>query len=301
MYLTAELIPAWVRWLQPDGNKTDWDTAAQELLQKSKDQPETLKQRLIALDSDGQIQASLFISAFQPGVLTFSAPRCRRDESDEVAAEVLRDLIREAVAYARTENARLQCRLPQTAQLSLALAELPALGAQLSHTRVEFMALVSDLPAETGSPLSWQSLQPVGPYTLEQAAEILTAAGQGDPDWDPEDDALELLKSYLSDEALSTAPECVQIAALEGQVAGIVVAQINLLNGWSRITYMGLLPAFRGRGLGKWLHRHGFTMMRNQGGREYHGGTVQGNQAMEALFYSQGCRLTNTLQEWHWD
>ena len=41
---------------------------------------------------------------------------------------------------------------------------------------------------------------------------------------------------------------------------------------------------YRGKGLGKWIHRHGFSMMKAQGGKLYHGGTVTENLAMIKLF-----------------
>ena len=297
MQLNHELIPAWVRWQQPEGSEAGWDEAAERLRRQAAQDPDYLKNRLVALDETGQIQASLFLSMFQPGVLSFGALRC----GPEVAGEVLIELVRQASAHSHSLGARLHCRLPATPQLAPLLAALPALGAHLSHTRLEFWARLADLPEEADSPLDWQAIEPLGPYSLAAAAEILAAAGQGDPDWDPADDPLTLLESYLADEVLTSGPECVQIAHVQGQPAGIVIAQVNLSTAWSRITYMGLLPAFRGQGLGKWIHRRGFAMLRAQGGQEYHGGTVQGNTAMEALFRRHGCQLEHSLQEWHWD
>jgi ribosomal protein S18 acetylase RimI-like enzyme len=78
----------------------------------------------------------------------------------------------------------------------------------------------------------------------------------------------------------------------------IVVAQINPKSGWSRITHMGIIPAFRSRKLGKWVHRHGFEMMRGQGGKLYHGGTVSTNTAMIRLFNQHGCKEYRRMQEW---
>jgi len=78
----------------------------------------------------------------------------------------------------------------------------------------------------------------------------------------------------------------------------IVVAQIDPKSGWSPITHMGIIRAFRGRKLGKWVHRHGFEMMRDQGGKLYHGGTVSTNTAMIRLFNQHGCKEFRTIQEW---
>lgn len=295
MRLTQELIPAWVKWQKPDGSAAELSEAVASLSVRA--EPELLARRLLALDAEGRIEASLSLSLFQPGVLSFASPRGGPD----TAPKVYIGLVEDALATAREQGFRLQCRLPESPAFAPLQARLPMLGARLSHRRVEYWAPLSELPDESGSPLSWQALAPSGPYRLAEAAELLRAAGQGDPDWDPEDDAEALLQAYLADEALTSGPDCVQIGHLDGQPAGIVIAQVNPANGWSRLTYLGLLPAFRGQGLGKWVQRRGFAMLRAQGGREYHGGTVAGNAAMEALFRSQGCRLERVLQEWHWD
>lgn len=297
MQLSLDTISDWITWQYPSSTQSEQQVQADKLRQKALADPEVLKLSFLAQDSMGAIIASLSLHRFQPGVLSFANPRALAD----VLPETLLQLISEALTYSRSIHHRLQGRLSENEQLQAVLAQLSELDGHLSHKRLEFSAPLHILPLETDSPLNWQALEPEGAYSLEQAAEILTAAGQGDPDWHKDDDALELLKAYLSDEALSTGPECVQIAQLQDQPIGIVVAQVNPSNGWSRITYMALLPAFRQQKWGKWLHRHGFAMMREQGGQTYHGGTVQGNHAMTALFYSQGCQLDRVLQEWHWD
>jgi len=97
----------------------------------------------------------------------------------------------------------------------------------------------------------------------------------------------------MADAVLTHAPECIQVSD-----AGIVVAQVNPRTAWSRITYMGVLPAFRGRGLGRWVHRRGFAMLRGQGGVLYHGGTVETNRPMVRLFEAHACRFHRRLEEW---
>ncbi|MBI5630555.1 MAG: GNAT family N-acetyltransferase [Elusimicrobia bacterium] len=177
-------------------------------------------------------------------------------------------------------------------------AELEAKGFKFSNERVEYHLSVSEWPGEVGTPLSWTTASVDGALRLEQAAELLGRAGQGDPDWSPEDDPLQLLKSYLAEGGLYGGLNAVQVGLVDGRPAGVVVAQANPATGWCRITYMGLLPEFRGRGLGRWLHRHGFAMMKGQGGKQYHGGTVSTNAAMIRLFLSQGCQESRRMEEW---
>ena len=95
-------------------------------------------------------------------------------------------------------------------------------------------------------------------------------------------------------------PECFQIGSLEGEDVAFVCAQVAAKDGWSRIAYMGLVPAARGKGLGRWLHRHGFAMIKEQGGKLYHGGTAASNKAMLALFEAHGCREFKRMTEFDW-
>ncbi len=47
-----------------------------------------------------------------------------------------------------------------------------------------------------------------------------------------------------------------------------------------------------------WVHRHGFSMMKNQGGKLYHGGTHADNLAMKKLFEIHGCKVFCEMEEW---
>ena len=64
------------------------------------------------------------------------------------------------------------------------------------------------------------------------------------------------------------------------------------------ITFMGLLPAFRGRGLGRHVHRRGMALLRAQGGTLYHGGTSASNGAMIRLFEQHGCTVFARMVEY---
>ena len=150
--------------------------------------------------------------------------------------------------------------------------------------RAEFKAEVEDLPGEEGSPLAWR-------VAGEEGAAMLRAVAEGDPHGhDQRDDPQRSLGVWLGAPKLRGEPECVQIGSLDGEDVAFVCAQVAPHDGWSRISHMGLVPSARGRGLGKWVHRHGFTMMREQGGKLYHGGTAVANKGMMALFEAHGCR-----------
>ena len=89
---------------------------------------------------------------------------------------------------------------------------------------------------------------------------------------------------------------------LLGFIKNIAVAyihvQINPESGWSRITYLGIIPEFRKQGLGKFVHQHGFKMIKELGGTLYHGGTASTNKAMLSLFNRHNCTEYARMQEW---
>jgi GNAT superfamily N-acetyltransferase len=93
---------------------------------------------------------------------------------------------------------------------------------------------------------------------------------------------------------------CVHIALFEGKPAGLCVVQINPMNGWSRLSFMGLLPAYRGLGLGQWLHRYGFAVMKREEGAVYHGGTDSNNSPMIRLFLKHKVAKCWDMEEWSW-
>lgn len=165
--------------------------------------------------------------------------------------------------------------------------------------RMEFRAQVADLPQEeAGSPFQWISGDQLG---LERLAGIFAQASHGDPHGLREgDDPLEELTQSLEEPGLTSEIRDIHVGYIDGEPAAYIHVQVELESGWSRITYMGLLPGFRGKGLGSRLHRHGFSMMRDFGGAVYHGGTAADNLPMVRLFEKSGCQRFAHLVEWDW-
>jgi hypothetical protein len=298
MNLTEALLPNYLSYIFPD-EPVD---KARSMLDSWQSQIRSGKRQLenyfVKISADKKILAALHLSHFHEATYAIQLPMTVVNDAS-VKSHDIDELIEEACVRLKTLGAkRGEFRLTEKAHLLSVASKLPSLGFKPSHVRVEFRAPIDGLPGEKGSPLSWVSVSEAGPFHLEKAAQILEQAGDGDPDWNSEDNNLELLKSYLADKEFQSTLECVQIGMIENAPAAIVIAQVIPSSGWSRITYMGLIPKFRKQGLGKWIHRHGFEMMRAQGGKLYHGGTVRGNHGMEALFRSHGCKKFRTMQEW---
>jgi ribosomal protein S18 acetylase RimI-like enzyme len=248
--------------------------------------------------ADGRVRAALHVQRFHEGAFFIPLPAPNLKDAT-VSPEHVATLLSEALVRLRELGAsRAEFRLTETAHLAPLSVRLPELGFRAGHARIEFEAPVTSLPSDEGSPLTWHAVSGSGPWTLEAATRILERAGVGDPDWNADDDNSGLLKSYLDDRDFASTLDCVQLGLIGDEPAAIVVAQVIPTDGWSRITYMGVLPEFRGRGFGAWVHRHGFAMMRAQGGKHYQGGTVRGNARMVALFRRHGCQELRTMQEW---
>jgi GNAT superfamily N-acetyltransferase len=175
-----------------------------------------------------------------------------------------------------------------------------ALGFVRVSERIEFDAEVALLPDDAGSPLTWTTLPDLTSDSLHHASALLERAGEGDPDWNDDDDAFELLTGYLADPALNGGPDCVAVGTLGDSPAAIVVAQVNPISRIGRLTYLGVVPESRSHGLGAWVHRHGFAMLRAQGAERYRGGTLKSNYRMLRLFSRHGCKEWRRLEEWVW-
>lgn len=162
--------------------------------------------------------------------------------------------------------------------------------------RIEYQQKVDLLPINEKSPLSWKTVNNLN-WTSEQIANFTELVFDGDPSIDPNERPDDFIQDWLKHEELTCGKDCISIGFYNGQAVSLVVAQVNKQSGWSRISYMGALPEYRKIGLGKWIHRQGFQMMKDQGGVLYHGGTHVENFAMRRLFESHGCNFFCEMEE----
>lgn len=244
----------------------------------------------------GEIEGTLCCLKFQENVFGLGNVKIAAGRSD---AEVFGGLAEEAIAHCRALGAsRVLARWISGSHPESRKEILVRLGFAPGPRRIEFRRDITGLPSDEGTPFQWRPAGELTDSEYERLGAVLKAAGEGDPDFHPHDDAVELLKGYMQERGLNSGPGCVHLGTIDGQLAAIVVAQVQPSDGWSRITYMGMLPAFRGRGLGTWVHRHGFQMMRGQGGKLYHGGTLAENKRMIRLFEDHGCPVYREMQEW---
>lgn len=170
-------------------------------------------------------------------------------------------------------------------------------GLKKISERVEFQCDISLLPHESGSPLQWKTAKVLG-WDSEKIAQFTGDITKEALDVDPDEKPADFVQDWLRHEEFTSGLDCIAIGFIDNKPCTLVVAQINKDTGWSRLSYMGVIPEFRGKGFGKWVHRHGFKMMRDQSGKLYHGGTHGENLPMRKLFESHGCKLFCEMEEW---
>jgi GNAT superfamily N-acetyltransferase len=242
-------------------------------------------------DGSGGLKAALRLAPAGLSTVALAGPF-----GDDEAAT---GLLPEALARARELGARLVRNRPRVAQIGPRFrAALLEAGFKQLGERIEFKTQVAELPGDDGTPLEWRTLAEVG---FDMAAEMLARVAEGDPRGDAEnDDPRAEVAEFLAAPALTRGPECVQVGYVAGKPVAFVCAQVQPSDGWSRIAYMGVVPEARGKGLGAWVHRRGFRMIREQGGKLYQGGTAAANAPMLWLFRAHGCRETDRMLEFEW-
>jgi GNAT superfamily N-acetyltransferase len=208
------------------------------------------------------------------------------------------DLFRQAKAAAIEFGAgTLEARLRTEYEIDMFRRLLSQLGLRKKSERIEFQCDLSQLPDDAGSPMRWQTAAELK-WDKEQIVRFTQQIIKGALDIDPDENPEDFAQDWLQHHEFTFGPHCIAIGFLDDVACSLVVAQINSQTGWSRLSYMGLIPTYRGRGLGKWVHRHGFRMMKEQGGLLYHGGTHGQNWAMRRLFVSHGCQVYSEMEEW---
>ncbi len=295
MQLNPTDLPAYVHLIYPD--KTDAER--QEKLQhihKGLPQRDWALTR-VAKTPDGTLQACLKLSSV--GGEQWALTRIYTNPSHPPGPAVIGALLREAIQEATQRGAAMVTSRITRQHLDEPYRQmLKEAGFEQAGGRLEYKLPIEELPTEEGSPLIWKDMNELG---LETTAAIFGQAASGASDWDEEeDDPAELIGVYRTEPGLTNDASCFQVGFKDQAPVAFVAAQIEPATGWSRITYMGVVPEARGKGLGKWVHRRGFALMRQQGGTLYHGGTDAKNIPMQRLFENHGCKQVYDMVEWRW-
>lgn len=250
--------------------------------------------KFVHLDGEGKSWGIVSTEQLWANVyaLKYNRPEVRLDR------EIWKGLFAQAKAAAIDFGAEtIGARLRKDYEPEMLRSILTEIGLKKISERVEYQCEISLLPNDLGSPLQWKTAKELGWDTIQIAqftGDITKDALDVDPDEKPED----FVQDWLHHEEFTSGPDCIAVGFLNNKPCTLVVVQINQETGWSRLSYMGIIPDFRGKGFGKWVHRHGFKMMKDQGGKLYHGGTHGENLPMRKLFESHGCKLFCEMEEW---
>lgn len=180
---------------------------------------------------------------------------------------------------------------------------LTARGFRIRGERIEWRQSLDDALAalaeyHDNATLSWRPVDVANEADMARAVDLLIAARRGDPDSDPADDARGIIDALLNDRAAAQAPERVQIGSCDGIPAVVLLLTVTPADGWASISYLGVQPAFRRRGIGREAMAHGFRCMKALGGRVYHDSTAATNAAARALLTSLGSPPYRVMEEW---
>jgi GNAT superfamily N-acetyltransferase len=296
LQLTIDKIDSYIILTRPHLNIDDRKKAVERLTCDIESGTRDPKLTRLQCDEDGSIKSAVSLSPLGEDFYLLSPLFfANKQTNNKKASLALLSEIMETAKRAGLSN--ISGRVELDDLFPGYEARLTELGFKNVGQRIEFKSPVELLPGETGSPLDWTNMSTV---SQEHVVSLLGLIARSAPDWEAEDDPAQALIDFFSSPHLSSGPDCVHIGKVGSREAALVIAQVDKRNGWSRLTYMGLIPEYQGKGLGAWVHRHGFHMLKDQGGQLYHGGCLMANKAMRKLFERHGCRECRRLSEWSW-
>jgi len=241
----------------------------------------------VLLDESGSVRAGVAIARLASDHYQLWRLFVRSGEDPDVSIRAIAD----AVEDARSRGARRMGTRVFKANVSEDYdAALRSSGFVCQGWRVEFKTEFDDLPSEGEMPFSWRTSDDVA-----VAARLLDAVAVGDPD-QSDGDAEDFLREHLEERDTDAR---IEIGSIDGEDVAFVLAEVEPKSGWSTLSYFGITPGIRGRGLAVVAHRHGIATMRAMGGKLYHGGCLVENAAMVRVFAANGCREFARMTDWN--
>ncbi|MEN0063547.1 MAG: GNAT family N-acetyltransferase [Myxococcota bacterium] len=260
--------------------------------------PDFASRRRYVAGADGSIVSATWLSRDTTHTYTLVPPRSAGPIDPHGAI-----VIEEAVAVAKQLGAhKVALRMPELQCTEAVVAACARSGAAPGPGRVEFEALLADLPLP--APTDSERLSFVPAPDEATAAAVLARTAVASPNGlEPGETAEAVIRQILSRPHRTTRlPDVLHLGRRPGvsEPIAMVCAQIDPDDGWSTITYLSLDPQVRGQGLGSVVHRHGLAMLRAQGGRLYRGGTSLTNLPMRGCFARQGVPEVARYREFTW-
>ncbi len=217
-------------------------------------------------------------------------------------ASVWMSLFQQAFDAARDFEAKsIVCRIRSDYEAAKFGEILKSIGFSKKSVRIEYRAEIERLPLDNDSPIRWHSMRDLG-WSVDNLVSFTEKVLEDAHDTDPDEEIEDTIQDWLRHDELTNGPDCIHIGFIDDSITSrpvaLVIAQVAKATGWSRLSYMGLVKQYRKKGLGRWVHLHGFSMMKEQGGIHYHGGTNAKNEPMRKLFIQHGCEFVWEMEEW---
>lgn len=210
--------------------------------------------------------------------------RCAVADEDDLSG-VVRDLL----ALAPTPEGRIVTwETPDRLRIN---RELLDAGCTVHRSKlfVQRELVGEDLPPTLD--FAWRTLAQVGD---DELARHLTEASEGDPFEDEPRDPRREWDDLVEATGNDLDPALWRVAWWEGEPVGVVLPTV--WEGKRRegtLSYVGVLPAHRGRGLGRALHAAGLRLLAEAGALRYAGSTDVRNLPMARVFERNGCPTTS--------
>jgi hypothetical protein len=216
------------------------------------------------------------------------------DSTPDELHDEMSELLSEITSFLHSNNKpfELEIRTKPDGRFSKALVEQ---GFNRIHVRHEYKI---DLEADmfvNASDMKFYPFQSLN-LSLQEVADLLAETAKDSPNHDVTDNPLEIVQSYLTDDELYSEPDCIQIGVVNGEPAAILIPQSE--DTWGTLSFMGIVPRYRGKGYGVIVQQHGMSCLYKQGARLYHGGTQDSNTAMQAVFEKNQCQMFKKLEVW---
>jgi RimJ/RimL family protein N-acetyltransferase len=168
---------------------------------------------------------------------------------------------------------------------------LESAGYSITLSKSLFRRGLADYRMPYTDPLRYRTLDEV-PRELFQ--EVLEAAHIGDPLEESAADDRSALETYISLAGQAYESRRWRIAELDGVPVGVILPQpYPDMPTLGTLFHIGVLPEFRGRGLGRILHAKGLELLSGEVDT-YVGSTHVLNAPMIRVFERNGCEFTTT-------
>jgi RimJ/RimL family protein N-acetyltransferase len=168
---------------------------------------------------------------------------------------------------------------------------LEGAGFSIALSKSLFRRDLADYRTPYTDPMRYPTLEEV---PRERFETVLEAAHIGDPLEESAVDERSALEAYISLAGPAFEARRWRLAELDGVAVGVVLPQIYPdMPTLGTLFHIGILPEFRGRGLGRILHAKGLELLADEVGT-YVGSTHVANAPMIRVFERNGCQRTTT-------